>query len=104
VVLLYANRDERSVIFRDDLDALAREHADRLTVVHWLESVQGLPTQEQLRTFAAHFSTYTAFTCGPAPYMKAVNAALRDLDFPRDRRHQEKFASLGGNPFGDVEV
>jgi 3-ketosteroid 9alpha-monooxygenase subunit B len=35
--------------------------------------------------------------------MKAVSNALRALDFPRDRRHQEKFVSLGGNPFGDVE-
>ena len=29
-------------------------------------------------------------------------AALRDLEFPRERRHQEKFISLGGNPFGDA--
>jgi 3-ketosteroid 9alpha-monooxygenase subunit B len=103
VVLLYANRDEQSVIFRAALDELAREHAVRLTVVHWLESVQGLPTQEQLRTFAAHFASHTAFVCGPAPYMKAVTDALKELGFPRERRHVEKFVSLGGNPFGDVE-
>ena len=35
--------------------------------------------------------------------MKAVSNALKELGFPRDRRHQEKFVSLGGNPFGDVE-
>ena len=35
--------------------------------------------------------------------MKATTAALKELGFPRDRRHQEKFVSLGGNPFGDVE-
>jgi 3-ketosteroid 9alpha-monooxygenase subunit B len=35
--------------------------------------------------------------------MKAVVGALKELDFPRARRHQEKFVSLGGNPFGDVE-
>jgi 3-ketosteroid 9alpha-monooxygenase subunit B len=34
--------------------------------------------------------------------MKLTIAALRELDFPRERRHQEKFISLGGNPFGDV--
>ena len=34
--------------------------------------------------------------------MKATVAALRELDFPRARRHQEKFVSLGGNPFGDA--
>ena len=103
VVLLYANRDETSVIFADDLAALSREHPDRLSVVHWLESVQGLPTKEQLQAFAAYFSTFTAFVCGPAPYMKAVTDALKELGFPRERRHVEKFVSLGGNPFGDVE-
>ena len=29
-------------------------------------------------------------------------AALKELGFPRARRHQEKFVSLGGNPFGDL--
>ncbi|HET6938785.1 MAG TPA: ferredoxin--NADP reductase [Nocardioides sp.] len=103
VVLFYANRDERSVIFASELAALAAEHPHRLVVVHWLESVQGLPTQEQLRTFTEPFATYDAFVCGPAPFMKLTIAALRELDFPRQRRHQEKFISLGGNPFGDAE-
>lgn len=103
VVLFYANRDESSVIFASALSSLAAEHPDRLQVVHWLESVQGLPSEDQLREFAAAYSTRTSFCCGPAPYMKAVSNALRALDFPRDRRHQEKFVSLGGNPFGDVE-
>src|SRR4051794_38003041 len=103
VVLFYANRDESSVIFGAELAELAAEYADRLVVVHWLESVQGLPTQEQLRAFASYFSAYTAFVCGPAPFMKAVSDSLKELGFPRDRRHQEKFVSLGGNPFGDVE-
>jgi 3-ketosteroid 9alpha-monooxygenase subunit B len=35
--------------------------------------------------------------------MKAVTNALKELGFPRERRHQEKFVSLGGNPFGEVE-
>lgn len=103
VVLFYANRDESSVIFGSELAALSREYADRLVVVHWLESVQGLPTQEQLLAFAAYFSSYTAFVCGPPPFMQAAVASLKELGFPRDRRHQEKFVSLGGNPFGDVE-
>lgn len=103
IVLLYANRDERSVIFADALRELAATHPDRLWVVHWLESVQGLPSEEQLRTHASSYADWTSFCCGPAPYMKAVSNALRSLDFPRARRHQEKFVSLGGNPFGDVE-
>ena len=102
IVVFYANRDERSVIFAEEWSRLAAEHPDRLQVFHWLESVQGLPTGEQLKAFAADHLTYDAFVCGPAPFMKATIAALKELEFPRARRHQEKFASLGGNPFGDV--
>jgi len=74
-------------------------------VVHWLESVQGLPSQDQVRAFAQPLMAAGAvsFCCGPAPFMKLVQDSLKELGIPRDRRHQEKFVSLGGNPFGDVE-
>lgn len=102
VVLLYANRDERSVIFAERLRELAAAYPERLVVVHWLESVQGLPDPATLKSFAEHFGTYTGFVCGPAPFMKAVTNSLKELGWPRARRHQEKFVSLGGNPFGEV--
>jgi len=102
VLVFYANRDERSVIFARELAELAAAHPDRLQVVHWLESVQGLPTAEQVKAFAADHLERDAFVCGPAPFMKMTVTALKELDFPRPRRHQEKFVSLGGNPFGEA--
>jgi 3-ketosteroid 9alpha-monooxygenase subunit B len=102
VVLVYANRDPDSVIFADELRTLAEEHPDRFVVMHWLEVLQGLPTPEHMRAIAAHHTSYDAFVCGPGPFMKGVVSALKELGFPRERRHQEKFVSLGGNPFGDA--
>lgn len=102
VVLLYANRDEESVIFADRWRALAARHGDRLTLVHWLESVHGRPTPEQIAGFAEPYADHDAFVCGPPPFMRMVTGALKELGLPRERRHQEKFVSLGGNPFGDV--
>jgi len=104
VVLFYANRDEDSVIFRAPLAELAAAHPDRLQVVHWLETVQGLPSQHQLKAFAEQYADREAFVCGPAPFMDATVAALKELQFPRARRHQEKFVSLGGNPFVDLSA
>ena len=104
VVLRYANRDEQSVIFADALRDLAVAHPDRLDVEHWLESERGLPTGDDVREVAAAHASYDAFVCGPAPFMKLVTGVLKDLEFPRARRHQEKFVSLGGNPFARVEV
>ena len=102
IVVFYANRDDSSVIFASEFTRLAAENPDRLQVIHWLESVQGIPSPEQVKAFIEPYLAYDAFVCGPAPYMKMVTTVLRELEFPRDRRHQEKFVSLGGNPFGDV--
>jgi len=99
VVLVYANRDERSVIFAGELASLAKRYGDRLVVVHWLESVQGLPDVSQLRGLASAYTSHEAFLCGPAPFMAAVREALGQLGVPRDRVHVEKFTSLTGNPF-----
>ena len=103
IAVFYANRDERSVMFAPQWAELAAAFPERLQVIHWLETVQGLPTQDQVRAFiaSAHLQ-YDAFVCGPAPFMRLVTGALKELDFPRERRHQEKFVSLGGNPFGDA--
>lgn len=102
--LVYANRDEHSVIFRDKLTELAAANPDRLTVIHWLESVQGLPSTDQLRALAEPLAQRNTFICGPQEFMKAARAALKALDVPRSRRHIEKFVSLGGNPFEDTTI
>ncbi|MGE2713133.1 2Fe-2S iron-sulfur cluster-binding protein [Mycolicibacterium litorale] len=102
IALVYANRDERSVIFAAELRELAARHADRLSVVHWLESVQGLPRQDQLATLARRFAGGEAYLCGPAPFMTAVQTALADAGVPRDAVHTEVFRSLTGDPFAEV--
>jgi 3-ketosteroid 9alpha-monooxygenase subunit B len=105
LVLVYANRDERSVIFARELADLSARHPDRLSVVHWLESVQGVPATAQLAELARPYTAYDAFLCGPAPYMDAVSAALTSLGVPRANMHLERFVSLSGSSWGQpVEV
>ncbi|MFC7343358.1 2Fe-2S iron-sulfur cluster-binding protein [Saccharopolyspora griseoalba] len=99
IVLLYANRDENSVIFRDELRELVAQHPERLTVVHWLETLQGLPGPETLAATLRPFTDSEIYTCGPPAFMDAVTAALRALEVPRKRVHAERFTSLAGNPF-----
>jgi 3-ketosteroid 9alpha-monooxygenase subunit B len=104
LALLYANRDAASVLFASEIAALSEEHPDRLEVTHWLETERGLPSVEGLGAFEAPYDTRESFCCGPPPFMAAVAEVLRGMGFPRSRRHQEKFVSLGGNPFGDAPV
>ncbi|HWC81072.1 MAG TPA: ferredoxin--NADP reductase [Pseudonocardiaceae bacterium] len=99
--LVYANRDERSVIFADTLTALAKGQPDRFTAVHWLESVQGLPEVAALRALAEPYADRDVYVCGPKPFMAAATEALRGLGVPRDRTHLERFVSLHENPFAE---
>lgn len=102
VVLVYANQHENAVIFAAQLRELADRYPDRLHVVHWLESVQGLPSRAQLKALAAPFTAYTSFVCGPSPFMESVSHSLRELGVPPARIHVEKFQSLAENPFEPV--
>lgn len=104
VTLVYANRDEQSVIFRDELLRLTKEYPDRLTVVHWLESVQGIPTAAGLRALTSPYLDRQVFICGPGPFMDLTQATLTAAGVTGDRLHIERFTSLTNDPFADVEI
>ncbi len=104
VVLIYANRDENSVIFGGALRELAAKYPDRLTVVHWLESVQGLPSAAALAGLAAPYAGHDAYICGPGPFMAAAEEALKNLDMPDRNIHIEVFKSLESDPFAAVVI
>lgn len=102
VVLLYANRDENSVIFAPALRDLAAKYADRLTVIHWLESVQGLPTSTALAAVVGPYTGHDAYICGPGPFMAAAEEALTAAGTATERIHIEVFKSLESDPFKAV--
>ncbi|MFJ4430316.1 2Fe-2S iron-sulfur cluster-binding protein [Pseudomonas sp. NPDC089395] len=96
ILLIYANRDAQSVIFRDELRLLASVHPQRLQVVHWLDALQGIPVAAQLAELARPFIDAQAFICGPGPFMDTAVEALRQLGVPPARVHVERFVSLPG--------
>ena len=98
ITLFYANRDDSSVIFAGELRRLVAKYPDRLTVVHWLESVSGLPTPASLEPLLAPWASGAeVFLCGPTAFMAAADEALRRLDVARV--HVERFQSLADDPF-----
>ncbi|MES2262421.1 MAG: ferredoxin--NADP reductase [Pseudomonadota bacterium] len=99
--LLYANRDPASVIFREDLNALAQAHPQRLVVQHWLDAVQGVPHSTQLQALVERqraSDNCHYFICGPGPFMDGAHAALKALKVARERIHIERFVSLDADP------
>jgi len=65
VVLVYANRDERSVIFGAALRDLAAASGGRLTVVHWLDSLLGVPSAAAIAALARPYAAHDTYICGP---------------------------------------
>lgn len=104
VTLVYANRDEKSVIFAAALRDLAAKYPDRLTVVHWLESVQGLPSAVALSGLIGAYAEREAFICGPGPFMAAAEDALKTAGAAPEGIHIEVFKSLESDPFAAVVI
>ena len=98
VVLVYANRDEQSVIFGAELRKLAGSAAGRLVVVHWLDSLHGVPAAGPIAALTRPYVPYDVFICGPDPYLAVVREALG----PGRRVHVERFVSLAENPFEEI--
>ncbi|CAE6728648.1 3-ketosteroid-9-alpha-monooxygenase, ferredoxin reductase component [Paraburkholderia domus] len=98
LTLIYANRDAQSVIFSEELRQLGQRHAGRLRVIHWLDSMQGIPQQRHLEELARPWSMQECFICGPALFMENALAAMLALGLPRAKVHVERFASLPDLP------
>ncbi|MGW8590241.1 2Fe-2S iron-sulfur cluster-binding protein [Dietzia sp. NPDC055877] len=102
IAFFYANRDEESIIFRSELEALREEHGDRLVVHHWLEAERGLPDVESFAAWAAGYTEREIFTCGPAPFMQMVRDGAEQAGFDVFRIQTEEYRSLTGDPFQPI--
>ncbi|NMM49380.1 ferredoxin--NADP reductase [Marinigracilibium pacificum] len=101
VTLVYANRDQDSIIFKSVWDKLEAEFSGRLKVIHILErghadydGFEGLPNPEMLTGILNSLtgdepSMY--YMCGPAPYMKVVEEALIKKGIPSEKIRKESF-------------
>lgn len=103
VTLIYGNRGQADIIFRDRLEELEREHGDRLRVDHVLSDppegwtgARGLLDRETVTARLdelgiADDPSLHYFLCGPTPMMEAVHEALQARGVPAGRVHEERF-------------
>jgi ring-1,2-phenylacetyl-CoA epoxidase subunit PaaE len=106
ITLVYGNRDEESIIFREKLAMFEKEEAARLRVIHVLEHPKqaiaelqkGLLTQEKVLALFESVIGVNGdneyFICGPGPMMENVKQVLEKLKAPKERVHIEYFSAV----------
>lgn len=97
VTLLYRARTWDDVIFRDELDALVREHGG---AVHYIVGRRGVDVHPDpfaprfLRQAVPDVQQRDVFVCGPPSMEDAVQQSLESLGVPPQHIHREHFAYL----------
>lgn len=105
ISLVFANRDPDSVIFKQHIDALASIHAERFSVVHFLEhttpddkAIKGRPDMGKLLKWFTKFSISNKqlpvhyLICGPHGLMALANETLELMHIHADFIHTEYFS------------
>ena len=98
IFLIYALRDDREVIFREELEYLQRRHANlHVTLVAEQSSAgwthpTGRITRELLQGALTDLAGRRVHLCGPPAMMDAVKALLLDLGVPASDIRTEVFA------------
>jgi len=114
IVFVHSARTPDDIIFARELDLIAANQANFRTsfVVERLGArtnwpgVTGFLTLPLLKLIAPDFMEREIFTCGPAPYMKAVRGLLDEAGFDRTRYHEESFSfeSLTAGAVAEVPI
>lgn len=115
VYLFYGNRNEESIIFKDQLNALQAKYGERLQLIYtlsqpsaaWsgetgrLNKSQILKIMEGLPKLDSAATDY--YLCGPEDMMEEAKRALDILAVPAERIHKESFlTATTAKAHGDV--
>ncbi|WP_454737553.1 FAD-binding oxidoreductase [Cupriavidus necator] len=100
IVFVHSARTPDDIIFARELDLIAASHAnfrtsfvcERVGACTSWPGVTGFLSLPLLKLIAPDFMEREIFTCGPAPYMKAVRGLLEEAGFDRSRYHEESFS------------
>ncbi|MEP4533107.1 MAG: ferredoxin--NADP reductase [Cyclobacteriaceae bacterium] len=103
VVLVYGNRSEDYVIFRDELNKLSEEYGGRFQLIHILEEdpsgvthYHGRPTTDMIGDVLQEIDfgdMAEYYICGPQPMMDVVKDGLIRADVDTDKIMMESFTA-----------
>lgn len=97
-ILLYSNRNSKSIAFKDELDKLHEESMGKLKVIYLVSDdpewtgEKGKLDKEKLNRFVPDLIEREVYLCGPSPMMKSTIKMLKEFGVKRSRIHFEKFS------------
>ncbi len=105
ITLVYANRDEDSMIFKSEIEKIASEFSDRFKVINTFDNPKntvsdiekGLLTADKVKTISSTYNLANAdeyFICGPGPLMENIKTALEGLSVKKEKIHIEYFSAV----------
>lgn len=87
LVLLFGSRDVDNILFKDELDALAKK-TDKFKVIHVLSDSEaegyehGFITAKLIKKYAPEGEDYSVFLCGPEGMYKFLKPEIAKLGLP----------------------
>lgn len=93
VKLIYANRNEDSVIFKDEIEVWRNEFPKRLEVVHHLDNDSGFMSVPDVENHVRGWEDAEFFVCGPTGYMDTVEEAFKASKIDIGQTKFERFIS-----------
>ncbi|QJP16487.1 hybrid-cluster NAD(P)-dependent oxidoreductase [Starkeya sp. ORNL1] len=100
IVFVHAARSPADIIFRDELELMARNQNGAFKFAPVCEGdaprepwhgLKGRLSLQMLKLTAPDFMEREIFVCGPSPFMAAVRTMLGEAGFDMARHHEESF-------------
>lgn len=89
LILLYRARDRESIVFRDELDAIAA--ARMAHVIYLLGPDRDLLGPPSLHRLVPDLADRDVYLCGPPGMAGAVRESVVAVGLPESRLHEERF-------------
>ncbi len=105
ITLIYANRNKQSIIFKEEIEKLAKDESKRFEVVYaldkadffWTGGIKGQLTADVVKKQVSKSEKSgfdnQYFICGPVGMMDVVKGALSGMGVPAERIHIEYFSA-----------
>ncbi|MDQ3077147.1 MAG: ferredoxin reductase family protein [bacterium] len=92
MILLYGNRTEKDIAFRNELESMNVKIHHVLSETNDPKFETGYMDKERIVRLAPDFMKREIFVCGPPVMMNAVVKLLKEMGVPKSQLHYEEFS------------